>query len=285
MRTLTIKRNKTSVAFLAKLKVYIEDSIQNELEISGVPCRKLGELKNGEEKTFQIGDNAAKVFVISDKLSRNYSNDYYPLPAGTEPVYLTGKNCYDLRAGHPFRFDGVTDEAVLANRKKGNNMGTLVMIAALVVGLAVGFVSSFLNQESNAPKDFSVYGMTITLTEAFDEESFEGFTQCYESRDIAVFALREPFTMMDGMKNYSLERYGTMVMQANGITGEGLQTQGDFAYFTYTSEGGDSETYYYFATVHKGTNAFWLIQFAVEQDMAQEYEDEFLQWADSVTFE
>ena len=60
MRNLTIKRNKTFVACLAKMKVYIEDASANDLTINGIPCRKLGDLKNGEEKNFSIGENAAK---------------------------------------------------------------------------------------------------------------------------------------------------------------------------------------------------------------------------------
>ena len=49
MRNLTIHREKTFVGSLVKLKVYIEDTLVNELEINGIPCRKLGDLKNGEE--------------------------------------------------------------------------------------------------------------------------------------------------------------------------------------------------------------------------------------------
>ena len=62
-------------------------------------CRRLGDLKNGEEKTFLVGESAARVFVIADKLSKNYCNEFYPLPEGEEDVVLTGKNCFNLSAG------------------------------------------------------------------------------------------------------------------------------------------------------------------------------------------
>ena len=48
------------------MKVYIEDNTSEEIRINDIPCRQLGTLKNGEEKTFQIGDEAAKVFVGDD---------------------------------------------------------------------------------------------------------------------------------------------------------------------------------------------------------------------------
>ena len=63
MRNLTIRREKHFVASLATMKVYIEDPTANDLTINGVSCRKLGTLKNGEEKTFTIAEEAAKVFV------------------------------------------------------------------------------------------------------------------------------------------------------------------------------------------------------------------------------
>ena len=142
MRNLTITRQKSFVASLAKMKVYIEDPEANELEISGVSCRKLGTLKNGETATFPIGDQAAKVFVIADKVSRGFCCDYYPITAGTENVVLTGKNKFHPGAGNPFRFDGVTDPEVLENRKKGNGKGIVILIVSALVGAAVGLLLS-----------------------------------------------------------------------------------------------------------------------------------------------
>ena len=107
MRNLTITRQKSFVGSAMKLKVYIEDAEAQELTISGVPCRKLGTLKNGETAGFVISDQAARVFVIADKASRNYSNDYYPVPAGTEDVTIAGKNKYNPFIGNPFRFECV----------------------------------------------------------------------------------------------------------------------------------------------------------------------------------
>ena len=140
MRKLTITRNKTFVASLVKMKVYIEDREANDLVINDVPCRKLGELKNGEQKTFEISNDEAKVFVIADKLSKNFCNEFYRLPEGEEDVELTGKNKYNPANGNAFRFDGVTDEEVLANRKSGNSKGIIVLIVSVVIGAVVGYL-------------------------------------------------------------------------------------------------------------------------------------------------
>lgn len=117
MRNLTMERVKSFVGSLAKMKVYIEDPFSNELVINNVPCRKLGELKNGETQTFEIGEEAAKVFVIADKISRNFCNDYYEIPAGQENVFLSGKNKFNLATGNAFRFDNNENTHTLGNRR------------------------------------------------------------------------------------------------------------------------------------------------------------------------
>ena len=139
MRNLTIKRAKSFVACLAKMKVYIEDSLSSELVINGVPCRKLGELKNGEEQTFQIGCESAKVFVIADKLSKNYCNEFYQIPAGEQDVALSGRNKFNPASGNAFRFDNNDNQEVIASRKKGTAKGAVILIIAMVIGAVAGY--------------------------------------------------------------------------------------------------------------------------------------------------
>lgn len=286
MRNLTITRAKSFVACLGKMKVYIEDPEANELLINGVPCRKLGDLKNGATVTFPITEQAARVYVIADKVSCNYSNDFYPLEAGTEDVTLSGKNHFNPGAGNPFRFDGNTSPEVLANRKKGSRKGILVLIVAVVIGLFVGLYGPLrVNVSTVEPEEFSAEGMAITLTNQFDEVSYQGFTQCYESKTVAVFTLKEDFTLMDGLEDYTLEDYGLLVVQSNGMDSSVLRTEKGILYFDYTTQGGDGQDYYYMATLHKGSDAFWLIQFATPASNESKYRDQFLDWAATVDFE
>ena len=94
MRQLTVRREKTFVGSAAKAHVYIADP-QGDTVISGMNCTKLGELRNNEEKTFEITEEATRVFVTADKLSQSFCKDSAAVPAGTEPVLLTGKNKFD----------------------------------------------------------------------------------------------------------------------------------------------------------------------------------------------
>ena len=282
MRNLTITRTKSFVACLGKMKVYIEDADSSELMINGVPCRKLGDLKNGETATFPISEQAAKVFVIADKARRNFSNDYYPLEAGTEDVTITGRNKYNPGAGNPFRFDGVTDPEVLASRKKGGRKGILILVAAFILGIFIGLAKN--NARLVEPQDFSAAGMTITLNDQFDEVSYEGFTQCFESKSVAVFTLKEDFSLMPGLEDYTLEDYADLVLSANGMLPEELKEEDGILYFDYVTQGGDGEDYYYVATLHKGSDAFWLIQFATPAGNQDKLHDQFIDWAQTVKF-
>jgi hypothetical protein len=48
MRKLTVKREKKYVASLSRVNLYLQDTSSVDTFINGVPCRHLGDLKNGE---------------------------------------------------------------------------------------------------------------------------------------------------------------------------------------------------------------------------------------------
>ena len=104
MRMLTIKRSKSFAGFMGKVQVYIADAM-GDLEIRGVLCKKLGDLKNGEEKSFTIENAATTVFVIGDKSTKDFCMDAMAIPEGTAEIRLTGKLILDPQNGNPFVFD------------------------------------------------------------------------------------------------------------------------------------------------------------------------------------
>lgn len=183
MRNLTIKRTKSFVASLVKMKIYIEDSTSNEIVINNVHCRKIGDLKNGEEKTFPIDECSAKVFVIADKLSKNYCNEFYILPEGQEDIYLSGKNKFNPANGNAFRFDNNTNEAVSDNRKRGTRKGLVVFLTSFLAGLFIFFAGyNLIFNPTPKEKIFSSDEMTITLTNEFKKAEADGYIDVYDSK-------------------------------------------------------------------------------------------------------
>ncbi|MBE6978010.1 MAG: hypothetical protein E7438_05145 [Ruminococcaceae bacterium] len=293
MRNLTIRRAKTFVASMAAMNVYIEDPMANDLVIHGIPCRKLGKLRNGQEVTFPISDAPAQVFVIADKLSKGFCNEFYPLPAGTEDIVLTGKNHFNPAAGNAFRFDGVTDPAVLANRKKSSTKGLIVMLVTFAICFTLSFAAVFAALfafdwffSDPEPKQFAVDDMRITLTDDFIKYPDKSHTAVYTNKkggQITVMILQEEFSLAEGFDRYTAQDYGRMVIANNDLDTPVFYEDG-IVFFEYDGISGNT-TYHYVATVFKGPDAFWLIQFGTKQEDAAEFREQIFQWAQSVTFE
>lgn len=292
MRRLWITRHKAMAASAAKMKVYIEDPENGDTDINGILCRKLGELKNDQQKHFSIGHEAAKVFVVADKLSRNLYNEFIEIPEGEEDVFFSGRNYLKPSAGNPFRFDGVTDEAVLENRETGRRKGRTILIVAIIFGIlagaliGVGVSSAMLSgvPQVSAAKTFDCQGLQITLTEDFAETSAEGYTACYSAGETAVFLLREDFTAREGFGELSLEDYGAMVLASNGFDQSvSLKTENGLTTFAQVLT--DAETgadFYYYCGLYKGQDAFWMVQVTTLAEGAADSLAQFRQWLESV---
>lgn len=284
MRILTIHRRESFAGCAAAMKVYIEDPDAHDLTINGVSCRKLGELKNDQQASFQISNSPARVFVVADKLSKDFCNDFYPVPCGTKDLSISGKNHYNPFAGNPFYFDNVTEPAVLNNRKKAKRKSILIMLIAALVGFAIGFCAVSGVFRGPQPKTFTAEGMQITLTDAFHEADNSYFDVCYDSKDVAIFCLREPFTLQEDFEDYSLQEYGDLMLENNNFESSvKIQTGVGLTYFTYTTDVGGN-VYYYYAVLYKTTDAFWMLQFSTLEKNVEKYQPEFVQWAKSVTF-
>lgn len=287
MRNLTIHREKAYAGCLAKLKVYVADPVNGDLEIDGTLCRKLGELKNGEQKQFQIGGEQTDVYVIADKLSRNSYFEKRTIEAGEEDVSLSGKVHFNPLAGNPFQFDGAVSEEVAEKRRKAGKKNTVIIIVCAILGGILGYTTTTarLSAGSDDPKVFTVENLSITLTEQFRKTSVEGFTGAWQTGDVMALALQEKFTLAPGIEDYSLQQYAQLVLQANGQPEGSLKQEGGLIWFEYDWTNTEvKETYHYFVYLYKSRDAFWLVQFATVAEDAAEYAGQIAQWAESVTF-
>lgn len=294
MRKLTIKRTKSFVGCAAKIKIYIEDPASNEITIAcndgntknNVPCRKIGELKNGEEKTFEIDECAAKVFVIADNLSKDYCNEYYQLTEGQEDIFLCGKNELNPASGNAFRFDNNQSEGIAENRKQGKRKGLVILIAAIIAGAIFGFVvtSGLFSDSLAEEKAFSSGGITIILTDEFKKVNVENYTVAYESKNIAVFALKEELSLAEGFEKYTLKEYADLVIKASNVSAKAKTTDG-LTHFEYKYTNPQTkDVYKYFSYVYKTDDAFWVVQFATLSENADTYAQQITDWAKAIKF-
>ncbi|MBQ8275033.1 MAG: hypothetical protein IJZ02_00225 [Clostridia bacterium] len=290
MRTLTVTREKHFAGCLGTIKFYVEDANAPDIHIDGLPCRLLGKLKNGETASWAIGCGALRIFALADRASQSYCRDQYAIPAGEEDLTLCGRCHFNPANGNAFLFAGNTDKTALELRKKGSRRGWLVLLAAILVGFLLGiFVISPLlrgiTPDSAKPMTFSAAGLQITLTEEFaPDPTMEGFTVCYLSPRVAVFALQEPFSLAEGFGELTAAEYGELVREALPHDTETASTEEDgLLYLTYEADV-EGDRFFYFNTLHKTGNAFWQVCFAMPVQFADALRDEVVSWAKSIRF-
>lgn len=135
-------------------------------------------------------------------------------------------------------------------------------------------------------KEFSKAGMSITLTTAFTEKEMATQTAYYESQKAVVTCLKEEYSLLEdeGMSadDVTLEQYAEAVITLNGLDSE-VQTEDGLTYIRY-DKSLNGKDFSYYATCFKGTDAFWLIQFACESKNFDTMHDTFKTWAKSVKF-
>ncbi|MBQ8533365.1 MAG: hypothetical protein IJ462_00865 [Clostridia bacterium] len=264
------------------MKVYIEDPNATDMAINGVPCTKVGVLKNGKTLTFPIDEASRKVFVIAGRMSASICNDFYQIPAGTEDVYLSGKNRYNPANGNAFRFDGVNDEEVLTNRKKSTKIGIIILILAVILGIVVGILKG--TSENVQTKQFSIAGMSITLTDKF-EQTFD--VNC----DVS---LKSDYTLINGQKEEknlfeegtTLNGYIDLLKDANEQPDSDTQTKDGLVFFEYEEKSVDgTEMHHHYLFAYETDDEFWALQFVINADAENELESQVMKWAKTVEFE
>ncbi len=160
---------------------------------------------------------------------------------------------------------------------------TLFLITLLLVGTLVLSSCSFLGEPT--AKTFTQNGMTITLTNRFKATTVEGYTVAFDSANIAVFALREAFTLMEGFSDYTLAQYGELVMSANQLTDVSLQNGDGLTWFEYEFENTEmNQTYHYYTYLFKTNDAFWMVQLACLVENVDTCAPLIATYAKSVTF-
>lgn len=292
MRNLTIKRSKAYAACLVKEKVYIEDRMYPDIKINKVPCRKLGTIKNGEQKTFAIDENAARVYVIVNKSTKEFSNDYYPIPAGSDDVFLFGEQHMGIFT-NSFRFSGLDDnEEIRKHRKENTKKAVIRHIVALAIAIVLSFIIAFVGAffgtgMEGAPQTFEADGVSITLNDSFWESELEGYDVCCESMDSTVVALKESFADFPEAEEYTIDEYAQLVIKntANGaLTDINVQHKDDLTYFVYDHTDEYYNDYTSYVCVYKTDDAFWIVSFAAYKEDFEEYLPLFENWAKSVEF-
>ena len=161
-----------------------------------------------------------------------------------------------------------------------------ILSAALVLTLLCSCLLCGCSLFQASPKTFTKSGMSITLTDDFTERDYVSYTAVYDSQYVAIFAIKEEFSLFDGTalgENSTTEDYANVVIEGYELDAEPEEIDG-MTTFRYDAES-NGDTYTYLAVIYKSDDAFWMIQFATKADNFEEQEDNILTYAKSVAFE
>ena len=296
MRHLTVTRNKAFSGCLTKIKIYIEDPSSNEIVINGTNCRKLGEVKNGGDSTFVIGNESARIFVISSKATKGLCHDLYMIGEGENDVYLSGKISFDPTMGNIFRFDGNNTPEAFANRQKNSKSGMIFLICCAIAGMMIGAFIGFsgILNDLFAPeeKTFKVDDMSITLNENFSRTDEEDFAACFASSDVFVMIQKDEKEYYDDFDSVSIKELADYIAESNEDRNSRVVEKDGLIYclYEYMPEN-EGITFVYYTYLYKAPNAFWLVYFCADkktlssEKSTAQYEEKFRNWAKSVKFD
>lgn len=305
VRNLTIKRAESDLGGQTVLALYIEDPASEEHTVNGIACRKLGELKNGEERTFQIGENSLKLLATADGSDDGHGISFQ-LPEGDKDVSLALRPHSD-RAGNKSGnksekeknsdsdgtgsavaegtddTGGATENKFYPGKSKGFIAFLIAFAAVLIAGLAVAAL--FIPKKEVKEKKFSSDGMEITLTDEFEKDAAENYTAVFSSKDAAVFVLKEPFTLAEKFDERTADQYADMMIGSNGLGGVEKFDDGDAIRWEHDYTNPETGRVYRCRTyVYKTSDAFWTVQFATLKEKSKDYAEKIDKWAGTIEF-
>ncbi len=138
------------------------------------------------------------------------------------------------------------------------------------------------------PKTFSTSDakFSIELTSDFKAFSQDGLDLSLSTAKVGVFVSHETFEYLENYgydRDMSLTEYAQLCIDNNQLTNilPSQDSERDLIYFEYRKTV-DYNYFYYLAVVNKGTDSFWICNFACENEYYENYTEQFLDWATTI---
>ena len=216
----------------------------------------------------------------------NPTQSYYTQPNATQVRYappVSVQSAAPVGQGMPLRAEGAQDPQAQRKRRRTIELTCVIAAAVFVLAILGILIGQGLagGQNEEASRIFQGPGYKITLTDSFQSTTLEGYDAAYETTDVAILVLSERFTDVPEISSYTSYEYADYILRANGKQCE-VKSYKDFLYFEYVSTSQVSgEDMHYFVTIHKGEDAYWLVQLVTAEKNYSKYRESFLKWADT----
>ncbi len=149
-------------------------------------------------------------------------------------------------------------------------------------------LSTFGCQKKADVQKYSQSGLTVELPQGMLTGDESGFDIFLYNNDFMFSALKESFDIFNRLgydpKELTVEEYGKLIMEINNDDDQFQEDSFNNLYISYTNTV-DGQQYYYYTTIRKGTDAFWLITFSSFASEKDTYSELFAKWADKIVVE
>lgn len=281
MRNITLKRRFGLARCFTTAKIYIDDPKGN-FEINGIKCRRVGSVENAKRTTVTLTNRSARLFVIMDRSTPDVY-DVIRLPQGGEDITLSGKTVFGVKNHRPFVLDGGRYSKTAEKGKKAANetrknrsvkpfiIGTASVLATAILIYAVVLAAT----RPAKPKEFGEAGISVTLTDDFTEKTSPNFNACWESRDCALFVLRES-AGGHNVGKMTLAEYTEFFKVHNKINAP-TERYGEYSFLSHGADGYDWMTF-----IKKTDGGFITLQFRLPDGKTAEMRDTVFGYVNSV---
>lgn len=170
-------------------------------------------------------------------------------------------------------------------RYKINKFAIIISILSFVVVYGAIMIGSGIikNLSASSIQEFSKAGMTIALTQDFQEKDIVSQTATYLSSKYIVICLKEDFKILEQnniSSDISLNEYAEIVISSNSIV-TNIEGNESRPYFVYSQQISGKD-YKYLAIAFKGSDAYWTVTFVCESKNYESSKEQLLKWADTI---
>ena len=132
---------------------------------------------------------------------------------------------------------------------------------------------------------YSKNGLTVELEAGLADDSDEYYDLFLYNDDYAFMAIKESFDLFTE-KDYdpntmTIDDYCKMIVDINELNGQFEKDSYNNPCMAYINEV-EGESYYYYTTVRKGSDAFWIVTFYTFAAQKDIYAGQFEQWANTI---
>ena len=156
------------------------------------------------------------------------------------------------------------------------------IVALILLALTIVSLSACNNITEEV---FTKDGFSITLTSEYREREYENYFVSYDSKNILVAVIKEPFSAFENFGDYTLAQYADLMKlncTKDNITPSDVTEKDGVTYFEYSFFNKDGVSYKYLTAMYKGDDAFWTVQFAATLSDYEGFKVQMLEFAKSV---